>query len=152
MQTQRTQEIWVGAFVAAGLAGLMVLALHVSGLAELRQQPGYQVSAYFDNVGGLREKAPVSMAGVRIGRVESVSLDSERHQARVVLRINESYDRIPADTSAAIYTQGLLGEQYIGLEAGWDDAHLEAGATITETQSAIVLERVIGQFLYNLGD
>lgn len=152
MQMHRVQEIWVGVFVAAGLGALLVLALQVSGLTEIRQPPGYTVTAYFDNVGGLREKAPVSLAGVRVGRVESIELDSDRHQARVTLTIHERYGRIPEDTSAAIYTQGLLGEQYVGLEAGWDDVYLGSGDEIRETQSAVVLERVIGQFLYNLGD
>lgn len=152
MASQRTIEIWVGAFVAAGLAALMVLALQIAGLTELRQPPGYQVTAYFDNVGGLREKAPVNMAGVRVGRVETIELDTESYQARVVLRIDERYNRIPNDTAAAIYTAGLLGEQYVGLEAGWDDEPLAAGGRIGDTQSAVVLERIIGQFLTGMGD
>ncbi len=152
MASQRMIEIWVGAFVAAGLAALMVLALQIAGLTELRPPPGYQVTAYFDNVGGLREKAPVNMAGVRVGRVESIQLDSERHQARVVLKIDQRYNRIPRDTGAAIYTAGLLGEQYIGLEAGWEDEPLAAGGRIENTQSAVVLERIIGQFMTGMGD
>lgn len=150
--SQRLVEIWVGLFVALGLAGFLVLGLQVSGLAEIRQQPGYQVAASFDNIGGLRERAPVSMAGVRVGKVERIELNPESHQAEVILRIDQRYDRIPVDTSAAIYTSGLLGEQYVGLEAGWEDETLGSGDRITQTQSAVVLERLIGQFLTRMQD
>lgn len=150
--SERLVEIGVGGFVALGLAALLVLALQVSGLTELREPPGYQVTATFDNIGGLREKAPVSMAGVRIGRVESVRLDPESHQARVALRIERRYDSIPADSTAAIYTSGLLGEQYVGIEAGWGEETLAAGDRITDTQSAVVLERLIGQFMTQMQD
>ena len=149
---QRLVEIWVGVFVVLGLGALLVLALQVSGLADVRQASGYHVTATFDNVGGLRERAPVSMAGVRVGRVDEIRLDPESHQARVTLRIRERYDRIPQDTSAAIYTSGLLGEQYVGLEAGWDSEPLQPGDRITDTQSAVVLERLIGQFLTDMRD
>ncbi|MBK1726549.1 outer membrane lipid asymmetry maintenance protein MlaD [Halorhodospira neutriphila] len=150
--SERLVEIGVGAFVALGLAALLVLALQVSGLTELRQPPGYEVTATFDNVGGLREKAPVSMAGVHVGRVESIALDPETHQARVTLRIERGYDSIPADSTAAIYTSGLLGEQYVGIEPGWEQATLAAGDRFTETQSAVVLERLIGQFMTQMQD
>ncbi len=149
---QRLVEISVGGFVALGLAAVLVLAFQVSGLAEIRRPPGYTVTATFSNVGGLREKAPVNMAGVRVGRVEAVRLDPESHQAVVRLRIDERYDQIPADSTAAIYTSGLLGEQYVGLEAGWGDEPLEGGDRIADTQSAIVLERLIGQFITNMQD
>ncbi|MBK1734090.1 outer membrane lipid asymmetry maintenance protein MlaD [Halorhodospira abdelmalekii] len=149
---ERLVEIWVGVFVVIALLASLFLALQVSGLAELRQTPGYQVVATFDNVGGLRERAPVRMAGVRVGRVERIELDPQSHQARVVLRIDERYDSIPVDTRAAIYTSGLLGEQYIGLEAGWEEEALSAGDRLQETQSAVVLERLIGQFVRSMGE
>lgn len=150
--SQRLVEIWVGVFVAIGLAAMMVLALQVSGLTELRQPPGYYVTAKFDNVGSLREKAPVSMAGVRVGRVEAIRLDPDSHQAEVKMRINERFGAIPADSAAAIYTAGLLGEQYVGLEPGWETEPLADGDRITETQSAVVLERIIGQFVTGMQD
>ncbi|MFP4147480.1 MAG: outer membrane lipid asymmetry maintenance protein MlaD [Halorhodospira sp.] len=148
--SQRLVEIWVGVFVAVGLGALLVLALQVSGLTELRQEPGYRVTAKFDNIGSLREKAPVSMAGVRVGRVESTGLDPETHQATVRMRIDKRFDSIPADSTAAIYTAGLLGEQYIGLEPGWEDEALGDGDQIQDTQSAVVLERIIGQFITSM--
>ncbi len=151
--SERLVEIGVGGFVALGLAALLVLALQVSGLTELRQPPGYEVTATFENVGGLREKAPVSMAGVRIGRVESIGLDPETQQARVTLRIERRYDSIPADSTAAIYTSGLLGEQYVGIQPGWEkDETLAAGDRFAETQSAVVLERLISQFMTRMQD
>ena len=145
-------EIWVGVFVALGLGAVFVLALEVSGLADFRDRPAYQVTAHFDNVGGLREKAPVSMAGVRVGQVKAIELDPQSYQARVTLGLDQRFDRIPVDTTAAIYTSGLLGEQYISLDAGWEEEYLSADDHITSTQSAVVLERILGQFLYNLGD
>ncbi|MFP4648421.1 MAG: outer membrane lipid asymmetry maintenance protein MlaD [Halorhodospira sp.] len=148
--SQRLVEIWVGVFVAVGLGALLVLALQVSGLTELRQEPGYRVTAKFDNIGSLREKAPVSMAGVRVGRVESTGLDPKTHQATVRMRIDKRFDSIPADSTAAIYTAGLLGEQYIGLEPGWEDEALGDGDQIQDTQSAVVLERIIGQFITSM--
>ncbi len=146
---QRLVEIGVGLFVAAGLAALLVLALQVSGLAELRQGTGYQVTAKFENVGSLREQAPVSMAGVRIGHVEAIELDPASHRATVHMRIKERYDSIPEDSTAAIYTAGLLGEQYVGLQPGWESESLDDGDRIADTQSAVVLERLLGQFLTN---
>ncbi|MFP4129180.1 MAG: outer membrane lipid asymmetry maintenance protein MlaD [Halorhodospira sp.] len=146
---QRLVEMGVGLFVVAGLAALLVLALQVSGLAELRQGAGYHVTAKFENVGSLREQAPVSMAGVRIGRVEAIELDPESHRATVRMRIKARYDSIPADSTAAIYTAGLLGEQYVGIQPGWESERLGDGDRVTDTQSAVVLERLLGQFLSN---
>ena len=145
----KSVEIGVGFFVALGLAALLMLAMKVSNLAELTTPDGYQLSARFDNIGGLKVRAPVTMAGVRVGRVTEIGFDDNSYEAVVRFSVNPRYTRIPIDTSASIYTAGLLGEQYIGLEAGGDEAFFTEGGEITLTQSAIVLEQVIGQFLYN---
>lgn len=145
----KTVEVGVGLFVALGLAALLMLAMKVSNLAELTTPDGYQVTARFDNIGGLKVRAPVTMAGVRIGRVTEIGFDDNTYEAVVRFSVNPRYVRIPMDTSASIFTAGLLGEQYIGLEAGGDEEFLTGGGEITLTQSAIVLEQVIGQFLYN---
>ena len=145
----KTVEVGVGLFVALGLAALLMLAMKVSNLAELTAPDGYQVTARFDNIGGLKVRAPVTMAGVRIGRVTEIGFDDNSYEAVVRFSVNPRYVRIPMDTSASIFTAGLLGEQYIGLEAGGDEEFLTGGGEITLTQSAIVLEQVIGQFLYN---
>ncbi len=142
-------EIGVGVFVALGLAALLMLAMKVSNLAELTAPDGYQLSARFDNIGGLKVRAPVTMGGVRIGRVTEIGFDDTTYQAVVRFSVDPHYVRIPLDTSASIYTAGLLGEQYIGLEAGAEETFLAEGGEIALTQSAIVLEQVIGQFLYN---
>ncbi len=145
----KTVEVGVGLFVALGLAALLMLAMKVSNLAELTAPDGYQVTARFDNIGGLKVRAPVTMAGVRIGRVTEIGFDDNTYEAVVRFSVNPRYVRIPMDTSASIFTAGLLGEQYIGLEAGGDEEFLTGGGEIMLTQSAIVLEQVIGQFLYN---
>ena len=145
----KTIEVGVGLFVALGLAALLMLAMKVSNLAELTTSDGYRLTARFDNIGGLKVRAPVTMAGVRIGRVTDIGFDDNAYQAVVGFTVNPRYKRIPLDTSASIFTSGLLGEQYIGLEAGGDTAFLTDGGEITLTQSAIVLEQIIGQFLYN---
>jgi len=142
-------EIGVGVFVALGLAALLMLAMKVSNLAELTSPDGYVISARFENIGGLKVRAPVTMSGVRVGRVTEIGYDDTTYQAVVHFSIDPRYMRIPADTSASIYTSGLLGEQYIGLEAGAEELFLASGDEILLTQSAIVLEQVIGQFLYN---
>lgn len=148
MQSKQT-EILVGLFVAAGLAALFMLAMKVSNLGDLTDEKGYQVTANFQNIGGLKPRSPVSMAGVRVGRVASIELDPETYDAVVTLNIYPQYDNIPMDSSASIFTAGLLGEQYIGLEAGADDFYLADGDEITLTQPAVVLEQIIGQFLYS---
>ena len=145
----KTVEIGVGLFVALGLAALLMLAMKVSNLAELTAPEGYQVTARFENIGGLKVRAPVTMAGVRMGRVTHIAFDDSSYEAVVRFSVDPRYVRIPIDTSASIFTAGLLGEQYIGLDAGGDEAFLVEGDEITLTQSAIVLEQVIGQFLYN---
>lgn len=145
----KTVEIGVGVFVAMGLAALLMLAMKVSNLAELAAADGYQLTARFDNIGGLKVRAPVTMSGVRVGRVTEVEFDDSTYEAVVRFSVNPRYARIPLDTSASIYTAGLLGEQYIGLEAGGDEDFLTDGGEIMLTQSALVLEQVIGQFLYS---
>lgn len=148
MQT-KTIEIAVGLFVAAGLAALFVLAMKVSNLTAFTDDAGYQLIAKFDNVGSLKTGAPVSIAGVRVGRVASIGIDKTTHEAVVRLNINNDYTDIPADTSASILTAGLLGEQYVGLEPGGDIQPLKAGDVIKLTQPALVLEKIIGQFLFS---
>jgi len=142
-------DLWVGIFVAIGIAALMVLALKV-GNASTTFNVGetYQVSGDFDNIGGLKVRAPVKSAGVVVGRVDQITFDNERFRARVVMNIDKRY-QFPKDTSASILTSGLLGEQYIGLEAGGDSENIKAGGSLKLTQSAVVLEKLIGQFLYN---
>jgi phospholipid/cholesterol/gamma-HCH transport system substrate-binding protein len=145
----KTVEVGVGVFVALGLAALLMLAMKVSNLAELSAPDGYSVLARFDNIGGLKVRSPVRMAGVRIGKVTGIGFDDNTYEAVVTLSIHPTYERIPIDTSASIFTSGLLGEQYIGLEAGAEEIFLADEGEITLTQSAIVLEQVIGQFLYS---
>ena len=145
-------EITVGLFVVVGMAALLMLAMKVSNLSDFSSDDGYQVRAYFNNIGGLKTRSPVKMSGVLIGRVSDIGFDEERFQARVTIVIRPEFARIPSDTSASIYTAGLLGEQYIGLLAGGDEAVLTDGAEIRLTQSAVVLEELIGQFLYSQGD
>jgi phospholipid/cholesterol/gamma-HCH transport system substrate-binding protein len=147
--TSKGLEIGVGLFVALGLAALLMLAMKVSNLSESSGDDGYELTARFDNIGGLKVRSPVTMAGVRVGRVSEIGFDGRTYEAVVTLTINSKYDRLPADTSASIFTAGLLGEQYIGLEAGGAQNFLQNKDEIKLTQSAVVLEQIIGQFLYN---
>jgi phospholipid/cholesterol/gamma-HCH transport system substrate-binding protein len=142
-------DLWVGIFVAGGIAALFVLALKV-GNASTTFNTGatYRIIAEFDNIGGLKVRAPVKSAGVVVGRVDDIQFDSKRFTARVVMNVDKRYE-FPKDTSVSILTSGLLGEQYVGLEAGGDSAMLKEGDTVKLTQSAVVLEKLIGQFLYN---
>ena len=149
MTKQRHLEIMVGVFVAAGIVALFFMALQVSNLGNLTDQEGYNVQARFDNIGGIKVKAPVTMAGVKVGRVTKVEFDKETFEAVATLNIEKKYDQIPDDTFAKIFTAGLLGEQYIGLDAGGSDIYLEEGSSLQLTQSALVLEEVIGQFLFS---
>jgi len=149
MGTTRTMEILVGAFMVAGFVALFFLAMRVSNLSAAGTGDGYALLARFDNIGSLRVRAPVSMAGVRLGRVEAIDFDEETYQAVVTLRIEQAYDQIPSDTFANIYTAGLLGEQYVALDPGGSPDYLGDGDQIQHTQSALVLERMIGQFLFN---
>ncbi len=141
-------DIWVGLFVIIGAAALVFLALQAANLLALGFQPMYNVAARFDNIGGLKPRAAVKSAGVVVGRVESITFDDKTFRAQVMLELESRY-QFPKDSSLKILTSGLLGEQYIGIEAGADDKNLAAGDTISSTQSAVVLENLIGQFLYN---
>ncbi|OUR73458.1 outer membrane lipid asymmetry maintenance protein MlaD [Methylophaga sp. 41_12_T18] len=149
MLQKKSTEITVGMFVAAGIAALFMLAMKVSNLSDFNNDPGYKVIAEFENIGGLKVRSPVTMAGVRIGRVADISLDPESYNARVTLDLYASFDTIPTDSSASIYTAGLLGEQYIGMEAGAEEEFLQEGDVVELTQPALVLEQVIGQFLFS---
>ena len=142
-----TIDIWVGAFVAVGFAALLILALKVGNIGGEGQRDAYKVEARFDNIGGLKVRAPVKAAGVVVGRVQEMHFDAERYQASVTLAIDKRF-AFPKDTTASILTSGLLGEVYIGLDAGGDDKPLANGDRISITQSAVVLERLIGQFLF----
>ena len=145
--THRTIEISVGAFLLIGLMALGWLALKVGNWEAPGTEAYYEVTASFDNIGGLTVKAPVSMAGVTIGRVAAIEIDPENYSARVILRIDEQQDNLPVDTSASILTSGLLGAQYVGLDPGAEDVYLQDGHRIEITQSAVVLEHLIGQIL-----
>lgn len=135
--------------MALFLLAMTFLVLKASNLTSLSGSKGYELSAYFENIGGLRERAPVTAGGVRVGQVSRIEYDGETFQAKVTLNIDEAYDSFPEDTTASIYTAGLLGEQYIGLEPGAEDDVLSPDDEITMTQSALVLERLIGQVLLN---
>ena len=141
-------DVWVGLFVLIGGAAILFLALQSANLLNLSFQSTYQVSGQFDNIGGLKRQAAVRSAGVVVGRVESITFDDKSYRARVTLALENRYV-FPKDSSLKILTSGLLGEQYIGIEAGADEKNLADGDTVTATQSAVVLENLIGQFLYN---
>jgi phospholipid/cholesterol/gamma-HCH transport system substrate-binding protein len=142
------KDVWVGLFVLLGAAALLFLALQSANLLSLNFERGYAVSAKFDNIGGLTPKAAVKSAGVVVGRVDSIVFDDKSFQAKVVLSMDKRF-AFPKDSSLKILTSGLLGEQYIGIEAGADSANLAAGDSIGTTQSAVVLENLISQFLYS---
>jgi phospholipid/cholesterol/gamma-HCH transport system substrate-binding protein len=145
---RKSFDVWVGLFVVLGVAALAFLALKAGNMSSLSFQKTAAVSAVFDNIGGLKPGAPVKSAGVVVGRVERIDFDDKNFQARVTLQLQTNYN-FPKDSSAKILTSGLLGEQYIGLEPGGDLKNLVAGDTIKMTQSAIVLENLISQFLFS---
>ncbi len=145
----KTLEVTVGLFVALGLAALVMLAIQVSNLGEYGSGDTYQLTARFDNVGGLKARSPVMVAGVRVGQVSEVRIDRDTYEAVVTLELYQRYDNLPVDTSASIFTSGLLGEQYLALEPGGDEQVLRPGDEIRLTQSAMVLEQVIGQVLFS---
>ena len=150
MTNNRTMEILVGAFMAVGLLALFFLSMQVSNLSSSSSGDGYKVQARFDNIGSLKVRSPVTMAGVRIGRVSAIDFDRQTFEAVVTMRIDSDYaESIPDDTFAKVFTAGLLGEQYIGLDAGGSPTYLADGGQITLTQSALVLEEIIGQFLFS---
>ena len=140
-------DLWVGIFVIAGIAALLFLALKVGSMSTVNSSDSYEVVARFENVGGLKPRAPVKSAGVVVGRVADIRFDNKTYEAAVTLRLDKRY-AFPKDTSASIMTSGLLGEQYIGLEAGGDSVKLKDKDRILITQDAVVLENLIGQFLY----
>ncbi|HYF57757.1 MAG TPA: outer membrane lipid asymmetry maintenance protein MlaD [Burkholderiaceae bacterium] len=148
MNDRRTIDVLVGGFVLLGLAALLFLALKAGNLGSFSTGATYETRAKFDNIGGLKVRAPVRSAGVVVGRVASIGFDDKSYQAVVVLALEERF-RFPRDSSAKILTSGLLGEQYIGLEAGGDEKMLAAGDAISMTQSAVVLENLISQFLFS---
>ncbi len=146
--SRTTLDLWVGAFVAAGFGALLFLALKVGNLASFNTGQTYEVKAEFANIGGLKVRAPVKSAGVVVGRVANIGFDNQSYEAKVTLDLDSQY-HFPRDTSAKILTSGLLGEQYIGLEAGGDPKMLKNGDKLRLTQSAVVLENLISQFLFN---
>lgn len=143
-----TLDLWVGIFVVAGVAALAMLAMKVGNLSTYNMSETYQVHAYFTNVGGLKPKASIKSAGVLVGRVTNISLDTQRYEADVVMSLDKRY-QFPKDTFANILTSGLLGEQYIGLVPGGDSEMLKNGEQVKMTQSAVVLEDLISKFIYN---
>ena len=148
MQHTTTQDTLVGLFVASGIVGLFFLAMHVSNLSSFSDQDSYVITARFENSGGLKVKSPVSAAGVKIGKVTSISFDPKTYESVVQLNIDAKYNTLPDDTTASIFTAGLLGEQYVNLEPGGSEEYLKSNGKIEITQSAIILEKAIGQFLF----
>lgn len=145
---RNTIDLWVGIFVALGIAGILFLALKVGNLVTFGNTPGYHLEAAFDNIGGLKLRAPVRAAGVVVGRVERIRFDPKTYQAVVTMKIDDG-NEFTNDTIASILTSGLLGEVYVGLDVGGDTKMLGNGARIGKTQSAVVLEKLIGQFLFD---
>lgn len=141
-------DLWVGFFVALGIAAVMFLALKVGNLSSSRLSETYVLQAKFDNIGGLKVRGPVKSAGVVVGRISDIQFDPATYEAVVTMTIDGRY-RFPKDTFASIFTAGLLGEQYVGFDAGGDEKMLKAGDTIAKTQSAVVLEKLISQFLFS---
>lgn len=148
MQYSKTQDTLVGIFVAAGIAALFFMSMQISNLGTFNEKNNYTISADFANSGGLKVKAPVVIGGVRIGRVIAITLDPKSFRSIVKMSIEPQYNNLPDDTGASIFTAGLLGEQYISLSPGGSDALLKNNSKIEITQSAVVLEELIGQFLF----
>ena len=146
--SRATIDLWVGIFVTLGMAALVFLGLKVGNLASIGNDPTYSVRAEFDNIGGLKVRAPVRSAGVVVGRVTDIQFDTKKYVAVVSLSLRQKY-QFSKDTSAQILTSGLLGEQYLGLQAGGDEANLADGDTIKLTSSAVVLENLISRFMFN---
>lgn len=150
--TSRKIEILVGLFVAIAIAAFFMLAMSVSNMSSYGAGDSYQLKAHFDNIGGLKVRSPVAAGGVRIGRVSDIQYNNETYEAVVSLSIESQYNQFPVDTAASILTSGLLGEQFVGFEPGAEEDYLKEGDVIDLTQSALVLEQIIGQFLYSKGD
>lgn len=149
--TRKTIDIWVGIFVVIGFGALLFLALRVGNLGSAKIRDPYELQARFDNIGGLKMRAAVKSAGVVVGRVEKIVLDSTTYQAMVTIQMDGRY-HFPKDTFATINTSGLLGEQYIGLEPGGETQNIPEGGEIKKTQSAVVLEKLISQFMFNTAE
>jgi phospholipid/cholesterol/gamma-HCH transport system substrate-binding protein len=149
MKTSKTTELMVGMFIAVGAAGLFILAMQVSNLSGFAPANSYTIIARFENIGGLKARSPVTVGGVRIGRVASIDYDNNRFEAVVELEMDGKYDKFPDDTTASIYTAGLLGEQYVALEPGGSEEFLVQGSEIDLTQSALVLEKLVSKFLFD---
>jgi phospholipid/cholesterol/gamma-HCH transport system substrate-binding protein len=143
-------EILVGVFLVIAFVALMVLAFRISGLSVIGSSKSYKIYADFDNVGGLKVRAPVSIGGVRIGQVEKIILDPQTFRAHVTLQIEKRMNTIPEDSSASILTQGLLGANYINISPGFEEAALKPGAAIASTHSALILENILGQLIYKV--
>lgn len=146
--SRKELDLWVGIFVAMGFGALLFLALKVANLSSFSASQTYDISAKFDNIGGLKRSAPVKSAGVVVGRVTDISFDAQTFEAVVRMALDSKF-QFPKDSSAKILTSGLLGEQYLGISAGGDSANLKSGDTLKITQSAVVLENLISQFLYS---
>ncbi len=151
MTSQRTIESYVGLFIIASIMALVVLAFKVSGLTSFFKDEGYTVTAYFDDIGGLKMRAPVKIGGVVVGEVSTITLDPTTFKAAVTLLISKKYDMIPSDSSASILTAGLLGDNYIELTPMYSQTALKNGSEIEYTHSAMILERLVGQFLFKVG-
>lgn len=148
MTNRKIMELWVGVFAIFGFAALAVLAMKVGNLGSVDVGDSYSVKARFDNIGQLKVKAPITVAGVRVGRVTGINVD-DNFYAVVTMNISKDYDQLPADSGASILTAGLLGEQYVALEPGGDDEPLKEGDELPLTNSALILEKIISQFLYD---
>jgi phospholipid/cholesterol/gamma-HCH transport system substrate-binding protein len=146
----KTIEIFVGLFMLAGLVALVILAFQVSGLTEVGNRNYYLLKANFDNIGDLKVRAPVTIAGVKVGQIQAITLDPRTFKAEVTLQIKNQTKSLPVDTTASILTQGLLGSNYISLTPGFDQTSLKSGGIIATTHSALILENLIGQLLFNL--
>lgn len=152
MISQRTVEILVGLFLVMAAIALSVLAFKVSGLTSLFPSPSYTISAEFDDIGGLKVRSPVKIGGVQVGQVINISLDPVTFKAVVKMEINQEYNDIPDDSSASILTSGLLGDNYVSLVPMYNKTMLQNGSAVKFTHSAMILEKLIGQFIYKLGD
>lgn len=151
METARTRELGTGLFIFLGFAALMFLATQTTDLEQYVQDTGYRVTARFSDVAGLKERAPVTLAGVNVGRVERIEFDNDQLDAIVTLRIENRYNQIPDDSDASINTAGLLGSKYIGIGPGGSETYFEEGSEVQITQSAIILEDVIGRLMFSQG-
>ena len=151
METARTRELGTGLFIFLGFAALLFLATQTTDMEQYVQDTGYRVTARFSDVAGLKERAPVTLAGVNVGRVERIEFDNDQLDAIVTLRIQNQYNRIPDDSDASINTAGLLGSKYIGIGPGGSETYFEEGSEVQITQSAVILEDVIGRLMFSQG-